>query len=148
MGVEAVVFDIGNVLIEWQPERYFDARIGRARRERLFAEVDLHAYNDRIDRGHDFRATIYDAAEAHPAWRDEIRLWHDDWAAIAGPEIPHSLRLLRALRRHGMPCFALSNFGVGTFEVGVAKWPFLREFENSVRIQRLTRAVLEKDEAR
>ena len=66
MGIEAVVFDIGNVLIEWQPERYFDARIGRARRERLFAEVDLHAYNDRIDRGHDFRPTIYDAAQAHP----------------------------------------------------------------------------------
>ena len=40
MSVKAVVFDIGNVLIEWQPERFYDAEIGRARRERLFAEVD------------------------------------------------------------------------------------------------------------
>lgn len=30
-----------------------------------------------------------------------------------------------------MPCYALSNFGIGTFEVGVAKWPFLREFDQS-----------------
>ncbi|QFS81434.1 D-glucose-1-phosphatase [Roseivivax sp. THAF40] len=131
MSVRAVVFDIGNVLIEWNPERFFDARIGRPDRERLFAEVDLHHYNDLIDRGHDFRATIYDAADAHPEWRDEIRLWHDCWAEIAGPDIPHSLRLLRALRAKGVPCYALSNFGIGTFEVGVAKWPFLREFDQS-----------------
>ncbi len=131
MSVGAVVFDIGNVLIEWQPERFFDARIGRQARERLFAEVDLHYYNDLIDRGHDFRDTIYGAAEAHAPWRDEIRLWHDCWAEIAGPDIPHSLRLLRGLRAKGVPCYALSNFGVGTFSVGVAKWPFLAEFDRS-----------------
>lgn len=131
MAPRAVVFDIGNVLIEWQPERFFDARLGEARRRRLFAEVDLHRINDLVDRGHDFRDTIYTAAEAHPDWRDEIRLWHDCWAEIAGPEIPRSVRCLRALRRRGVPVFALSNFGVGTFEIGVAKWPFLTEFDRS-----------------
>ena len=47
---EAVIFDIGNVLIEWRPERFYDRLIGQARRRALFAEVDLHAMNDRIDR--------------------------------------------------------------------------------------------------
>ena len=40
--IQAVVFDIGNVLIEWQPERLYDAVIGIDRRKAMFAEVDLH----------------------------------------------------------------------------------------------------------
>ncbi|MFT4621252.1 MAG: 2-haloacid dehalogenase, partial [Polaromonas sp.] len=42
MAVQAVVFDIGNVLIEWVPERYFDRVYGEEMRKRLFEEVDLH----------------------------------------------------------------------------------------------------------
>ena len=38
MTIEAVVFDIGNVLIEWNPERFYDWQFGRATRETLFAE--------------------------------------------------------------------------------------------------------------
>lgn len=55
MMIEAVVFDIGNVLITWNPERHYDARIGEARRKEMFAAVDLHAINDRVDRGEPFR---------------------------------------------------------------------------------------------
>ena len=51
MTPQAVIFDIGNVLIEWQPERFYDREIGEARRRALFAEVDLHGMNDVIDRG-------------------------------------------------------------------------------------------------
>ena len=55
MSVDAVVFDIGNVLLEWHPERYFDRTIGPERRRAMFAAVDLHAMNDRIDLGEGFR---------------------------------------------------------------------------------------------
>ena len=54
MSVHAVVFDIGNVLLEWHPERYFDRTIGPERRCAMFAAVDLHAMNDRIDLGRRF----------------------------------------------------------------------------------------------
>ncbi|MDF1857294.1 HAD family phosphatase [Pseudooceanicola sp.] len=129
MQVEAVIFDIGNVLIEWHPERFYDAEIGRAARERLFAEVDLHAMNDRVDIGGDFRQTIYAAAEANPAHRPEIRMWHDRWLELARPEIPHSVRLLRALRAKGVPVFALTNFGIGSFELARSAYSFLDEFD-------------------
>ena len=51
MQPEAVIFDIGNVLIEWQPERYFDGLIGPARRRTMFDTVDVHAMMVRIDAG-------------------------------------------------------------------------------------------------
>jgi 2-haloacid dehalogenase len=131
MTIEAVIFDIGNVLIELHPERYYDRVIGEERRRRLFAEVDLHAMNDRVDRGEDFTATIYGMADAHPEWRDEIRQWHDNWIELASPVIEPSIALLRALRARGVPVFALTNFGVGSFAYARTQYPFLDEFDRS-----------------
>jgi len=129
MQVEAVIFDIGNVLIEWNPERFYDAEIGRSARERLFAEVDLHAMNELVDLGHDFRDTIYTTADRYPHHADHIRLWHDRWIELASPEIPHSVRLLRRLRGKGVAVHALTNFGIGSFEHARGFYPFLDEFD-------------------
>ncbi|KEP69732.1 HAD family phosphatase [Thioclava sp. BHET1] len=127
--VEAVIFDIGNVLIEWQPERYYDALMPRAEREAMFAEVDLHAMNDNIDRGAPFRDTIYDWAERYPKWRDKVRLWHDDWIKMASPGIERSQRLMAALQAKGIPVFSLTNFGIGSYDHAAQFYPFLRQFD-------------------
>lgn len=129
MTIDAVVFDIGNVLIEWNPERHYDRVIGPERRRALFDQVDLHGMNDRVDRGEVFRDVVYACAEDNPDWRDEIRMWHDDWLHLASPEIPLSVRLLRALRAAGVPVFALSNFGRETFALAEPAYPFLTEFD-------------------
>lgn len=129
MTIEAVVFDIGNVLIRWRPEAYYDATIGVNRRKEMFANVDLHALQDRIDAGEDFQETFYQAAEDHPKWRSEIRQWVDNWNDLAQPEIPHSVSLLHALRAKGVSVFALTNFGVGSFALSEQKYDFLRAFD-------------------
>ncbi|MEO1733017.1 MAG: HAD family phosphatase [Pseudomonadota bacterium] len=129
MQIDAVVFDIGNVLIEWQPERYYDRSIGVEKRKKMFAEVDLHGMNDRVDLGGHFTQTIYATAEEYPAWRSEIRMWHDNWIELASPAIDRSVRLLRALRHKGVPVFALTNFGIESFDYAVTHYPFLDEFD-------------------
>lgn len=127
--IEAVIFDIGNVLIEWQPERFYDRAIGPDRRGALFAALDLHRMNDEVDCGAEFHSTVTRWAEQNPDWAPEIQMWHDHWIDMASPAIDHSVRLLRALRRTGLPVFALSNFGRETFEIGEAAYPFLEEFD-------------------
>lgn len=129
MSIEAVVFDIGNVLIEWQPERFFDSVIGETRRTAMFAEVDLHGMNDRVDRGEGFRDVIYAEAEKNPDWGDEIRTWHDRWIEMAAPVIDHSVRLQTALRAKGVPVFSLTNFGVESFAYASTHYPFLQNFD-------------------
>lgn len=129
MNVKAVVFDIGNVLIEWHPERYFDRTIGPAKRRALFAAVDLHAMNDRIDLGEGFRDVIYAVAEANSEWRTEIRDWHNNWIQLATPPIAHSVRLLRALRYNDVAVFSLTNFGVESFAYAQSHYDFLKEFD-------------------
>ena len=125
----AVIFDIGNVLIEWQPERYYDRVYGPARRRALFAEVDLHWMNERVDRGEPFREVIYETAEQNPAWRAEIRDWHDHWIELATPVIDHSVTLLRRLRAKGVPVHCLTNFGVESYAYAQTQFDFLNEFD-------------------
>ena len=129
MQVEAVIFDIGNVLTQWQPEAFYDRAIGQARCRALFAEVDLHAMNLDIDAGALFRETIYDWADRYPQWAQEIRWWYDRWIELATPRIEGSIALLRALRSNGVPVFALTNFGRYSFEEALPKLDFLAEFD-------------------
>ncbi|AWB47352.1 haloacid dehalogenase [Gemmobacter aquarius] len=129
MTPEAVIFDIGNVLTRWQPEAFYDRVIGEDRRRALFAAVDLHAMNDRIDAGDPFRQTVYDCATAHPDWAPEIRLWHDRWPELAQPLIDGGVRLLHALRAKGVPVFALTNASGETFANHADSLPFLRDFD-------------------
>jgi len=127
--VKAVVFDIGNVLIEWQPERFYDAQVGEARRRDMFAALDLHGMNNGVDRGETFIDAVTDFAAANAKYHAEIMMWHDNWADMASPSIPHSVRLLHALRADGVPCYALSNFGIQTFEIAQKRYPFLKDFD-------------------
>ena len=129
MAIEAVLFDIGNVLIEWNPARFFAGRLGPARRDQFFAAFDVQAMMNRIDAGQDFAATIEAAAQSKPDWADEIRMVRDQWLQLAGPAIPRPARSLRALRRRGVPVFALSNFGVANFAMSKAAHPVLQEFD-------------------
>ncbi|MDX5350233.1 MAG: HAD family phosphatase [Paracoccaceae bacterium] len=129
MQPEAVVFDIGNVLVGWNPEAFYDREIGAARRRALFAEVDLHGMNESLDAGALFRETVYDWADRHPDWAAEVRMWHDRWADLASPRIEGSIALLRALRRKGVPVFALTNFGRYSYEAAKGWLEFLGEFD-------------------
>ncbi|MFY9210076.1 MAG: HAD family phosphatase [Aestuariivita sp.] len=129
MTPQAVVFDIGNVLIEWQPERFYDSVIGSERRKAMFAAVDLHGMNDKVDTGHHFTETVYGTAEDYPEWRDEIRMWHDHWIEMASPVIDHSVRLMSALQTKGVPVFSLTNFGIQSYDFAATHYPFLRAFD-------------------
>ena len=125
----AVVLDIGNVLIDWQPEIFFDRHMPADARARMFEEADLHGMNLRIDRGADLHATVMAKAAQHPRWAPMIRLWHDRWLEMASPAITGSVRLMAALRRRGVPVFALSNFGIAPFEIARRAYPFLDAFD-------------------
>ncbi|WP_428546485.1 HAD family hydrolase [Profundibacter sp.] len=127
--VKAVIYDIGQVLIEWNPERFYDGTIGLDRRKALFAAVDLYGVNAQVDRGAPFRDSFYALAEKHPEYGAEIRMWHDRWLDMASPEIPWSVRLLRSIRAKGVPVFALSNFGIEPFETAMLHYPFFNEFD-------------------
>jgi 2-haloacid dehalogenase len=127
--IEAVIFDIGNVLLHWDPDGFYDRAIGADRRAQLFSDVDLGAMNVRVDLGESFADLVEETAQANPAWAAEVRMWRDRWIEMAQPEIAPSVALLTALKARGVPIFALSNFGVESFAVAVRRYPWLDLFD-------------------
>jgi len=126
---QAVIFDIGNVLVRWQPEQYYDTIIPRPSREALFSTVDLHMMNEHIDQGAPFRATVYETAARHPEFAELIQKWHDNWLDIAAPAIDGTARLHDALRTKGITTAILSNIGQATFDLAASRYPVLARFD-------------------
>lgn len=83
MSVRAVVFDIGNVLIRWDPEGFFDRVIGVEWREAFFAAVPVHAMTDRIDLGEGFGSVIDGVAPSELLFTDD-RVENTEVAAARG----------------------------------------------------------------
>jgi HAD superfamily hydrolase (TIGR01509 family) len=128
---DVVIFDIGNVLINWDPRLLYDKLLpDRAAQDALFAAAGLEAMNLAVDLGAPFRDTIYANAEKHSEHRDLIRSWHDRWIEMASPGIPRCWALLRSLRKAGVPVFALSNFGIDSLALAERTYPVLREFDH------------------
>lgn len=129
MTINAVIFDIGNVLIRWQPELFYDQELGQARRRALFDAVDLHKMNEAVDAGEELRTAAHRTAQAHPEHAEAIQMWHDRWTDIAAPALDHSVATLKALKARGVPVFVLSNIGTDVFETARAHYDFLNLFD-------------------
>ena len=127
----AVIFDIGNVLIGWQPETFYDSRLGEARRRAFFDAVPIQAANLEIDRGAPFLASLQALAGDHPDWAEQILWWHDHWLRMLQPVIEGSVATLRALKARGIPVFALTNFGDETFDIALREFPLLHDFDRA-----------------
>lgn len=127
---KVVVFDIGNVLIEWRPERLYGRLIpDPSERQKFFDETDIFTMNLDVDRGAPFREHIYAHAAKHPKYEGLIRAWHDQWLEMTAPAIDGTVAILRALRKRGVTVAALSNFGVESFDLACTHYPFLTEFD-------------------
>jgi 2-haloacid dehalogenase len=127
---KAVVFDIGNVLVEWEPALLY-ARLlpDPVARAALFGRVDFDAMNAAGDREGGLQAKVAALAARHPEDAAAIRAWWEHWHVMFAPDIPDSIAMLRNLRADGVPVFALSNFADDSFERAMAQYPVLAEFD-------------------
>lgn len=129
---EVAVFDLGNVLIRWDPAYMYDARIGPERRRALFDAVPIHDANLDVDRGADMATRFAALAEAYPEWAAEIALWPQHWLEMVPGEIAGTVALLERLRARGVPCYALSNFGAAALTLAEARHPVLTAFDGRI----------------
>jgi 2-haloacid dehalogenase len=130
MGERAVVFDVGNVLFHWDPEKLYARLIPEAaERRRFLEEICTPAWNLGFDAGEPMPEGVEAHAARHPDHADLIRAWWTGWAEMTGPQIDGSVDCLRALRARGVPVFGLTNFAAETFAIARTLYPVLNEFD-------------------
>lgn len=128
MSIDTIVFDVGKVLLEWDPRHLYRGLIAEdAAMERFLAEVCTPAWNLEQDRGRPWAEAIAERSALFPDQAHLIRAFREGWHAMIPGPVPGSLDLLEALRARGVPLFAITNFAADTFAECLPRFPFLAE---------------------
>ncbi|TIC81841.1 HAD family phosphatase [Nocardioides sp. GY 10127] len=108
--VRGVVWDLGNVLVDWDPLAAIAAGVGEERARAFLAAVDFHAWNHAADAGLDWDANEARLAAEHPEWADAGRAYRRHFAASLRGEVPGTTALVRALHAAGVGQWGLTNW--------------------------------------
>jgi 2-haloacid dehalogenase len=130
----AVVFDVGNVLIRWDPHPAVAAAVGddEAARFLAAADFDFRAWNHAQDAGRPWSEAETEATRSHPHWREHILAYRAHFArSLLGP-VESSVAVLEELHEHGVPLFALTNWSAELFPLAREQYGFLSLFDDIV----------------
>jgi 2-haloacid dehalogenase len=132
--IDCVVFDIGNVLVRWDPRNLY-RRMGYADADTasIVAELGLLQINHRVlDAGGAFAATLEPLCNRFPHHADFIRAFDARWVELLGGPIDANVAILLRLKRAGVPVHAISNYNREKYELTRALFPFLDAFDELV----------------
>ncbi|MGI9005563.1 MAG: HAD family hydrolase [Streptosporangiaceae bacterium] len=130
--VTAVVFDIGGVLLDWDPRHLYRQLIADpGERARFLGEICTPQWHLAHDLGADTLASCRELAAAHADHADLIMAWaHRREEMIAG-ELD-GVGVLADVAGTGLTCLTLSNMEADTFPVRRDRYPFFRLFDGCV----------------
>jgi len=134
MAINTIIFDLGGVLIDWNPEYVFREVIPDEEKRRFFFEnICTHDWNVEQDAGRPLAEATELLVNEYPEWESEIRAYYDRWEEMLGGPIHETVDLLRELReRSEHRLLALTNWSGETFPVALSKYDFLHWFEGIV----------------
>ena len=127
------MFDIGGVLLDWDPDYLFRKLIADDDERRWFlAEVCSPAWNAEQDGGRSWAEATAELGELFPEHSNLITAYDERWEEMVSGAIEGTVAVLSALRSEGLPTFALTNFSAEKWEVAKDRWDFLAGFDGAV----------------
>jgi len=128
----AVVFDLGNVLIDWDPHPAIAAAVGDDEAARFLAsdDFDFGAWNHEQDSGRAFEESEQAAVARVPHWREHILSYRANFDRSLIGEIAATVDVLRDLHAAGVRLLALTNWSAELFPVARGRFDFLELFED------------------
>lgn len=132
--IDTVVFDLGGVLIDWDPRKVYRQIFDTEEEiDWFFENICTMDWNEEQDAGRSlFEATNMKILE-HPQWAEHIKAYYGRWEEMLGDAIEDTLKVLNDLR--GIPnlrLIALTNWSAETFPIALDKFEFLQWFEGIV----------------
>lgn len=131
--ITTVVFDLGGVLIDWNPRYVYRELIDdEERMEWFLANVCSPEWNARQDAGRTFEEATAELLEKHPEHEDLIRAYYDRWADMLAGPLHETVDILRQVRDSSYRLYGLTNWSAESFPVARERYDFLNWFEGIV----------------
>ena len=129
----AVVFDLGGVLIDWNP-RYLYRKLfdDESAMESFLANITSQEWNAQQDAGRTWAEAVEVLSQQHPEHRELIEAYWHRWPETLGEAIAPTVEILDELRSDRVRLLALSNWSSEMFPVARPRYPFLDWFEEIV----------------
>ncbi len=126
MPIDHIVFDIGKVLIHYDPNIPFSRLIpDEAERKWFFENVCTHDWNVEQDRGRSWEEAEALLIEVHPDREEHIRAFRKHWHEMVPHSYDDSVTIMEGLIADGQDVTMLTNFASDTFREAQVRFPFL-----------------------
>lgn len=124
--ITTVVFDIGNVLIEWNPEHLYSKLIPNKTDRKTFLDtVCTMEWNLQQDLGRPWSEAVALLCACFPEKSALIEAYHTRWHEMVPGAISESVEILERLKSAGVPLYAITNFSREKFDETLERFPFL-----------------------
>jgi 2-haloacid dehalogenase len=128
-----VVFDVGNVLIRWNPMTlYRKVFATEAEAEWFLENICTMDWNLEQDRGRSWADAITMLSQCHPEWSAEIAAYDVRWTEMLSGAIQGSAAILMALKDRGDKVYAITNFSSEKWAIATKLFPFLLLFDGMI----------------
>jgi 2-haloacid dehalogenase len=132
-GIDAVVFDLGGVLIDWNPRHLYRQLFDDdAAMEEFLATICTLEWHVAHDLGQSTAESCEELAVQHPDWAHLIRAWAERSEDMIAGAIDDTVAILAELRENDVRCYALSNMEPETFPRRLERFGFLHWFDGHV----------------
>jgi len=131
MNVTTIVFDLGGVLIDWNPAYVFETLIPEEeKRKHFFQNICTHEWNEEQDAGRTIKEANEVLITKHPEWKEHIKAYYGRWEEMLGGPIEKTVEIFRELKEGGnYKMYALTNWSAETFPKALALYEFLHWFD-------------------
>ena len=131
MNITTIIFDLGGVLIDWNPAYVFDNLIeDEAQRKHFFENVCTAEWNEEQDAGRTIKEANEILIAQHPAWKEHIEAYYGRWEEMLGGPIEETVAIFKELKESGKyKLYALTNWSAETFPKALALYEFLHWFD-------------------
>ncbi len=133
--IDTIIFDLGGVLIDWNPEYVFlDAFNGnRQKMQWFFDNICTMDWNENQDAGYPLAMATEDLVKKFPEYENYIRMYYGDWENMLGGPIDGTVVILKKLIENPIyKVVALTNWSAETFPIAQNRFEFLNWFEGIV----------------
>jgi len=131
--ITSVVFDLGNVLIDWNPRYLYRKLIPTKTELEWFLEnICDEKWNAKHDAGHSFSDGIAEYSKKFPQYSELIEAWFGRWEEMLGDSLEEVVDILSALKSSRMSLYILSNWSAETYPIAEKRFDFLHWFDGKV----------------